>query len=37
MLVPYRLTVHLTVKIAGSACDAIWIKSLEGSLMIEWQ
>jgi len=37
MLMPGRLTVNLTVKIADAACDAIRINDLESSLMIEWE
>ncbi len=33
MLMPHRLT----VRIDESACAAMWINSLEGSLMIEWE
>ena len=37
MLMPYRLTVNLTVKIAESAVDAIQVNDLEGPLMTEWE
>ena len=37
MLVPDRLTVKMTVKICAAAARALRIKSLEGSLMIEWE
>jgi hypothetical protein len=37
MLMPYRLTVNLTVKFAESAVDAIQVNDLEGPLMIEWE
>lgn len=37
MLLPDRLTVKVTVKICDAAVMALRIKSLEGSLMIEWE
>jgi hypothetical protein len=37
MLMPDRLTVKVTVKIFEAAASALRIKSLEGSLMIEWE
>jgi hypothetical protein len=37
MLVPDRLTVKMTAKICAAAARALRIKSLEGSLMIEWE
>jgi hypothetical protein len=37
MLMPYRLTVNLTVKIAESGLGAIQDNDLEGQLMIEWE
>ncbi len=37
MLVSGRLTVKMTVKIFEAAASALRIKSLEGSLMIEWE
>jgi len=37
MLVPDRLTVKVTVKICEAEESAMQIKSLEGSLMIEWE
>jgi len=37
MLVPDRLTVKTTAKVCGAAASTLRIKSLEGSLMIEWE
>jgi hypothetical protein len=37
MLVPDGLTAKMTVESAGLLSDAIQIKSLEGSLTIEWE
>ena len=37
MLVPDRLTVRMTVKRCRGALNPLRIKSLEGSLMIEWE
>lgn len=37
MLMPYGLTVNLTVKIVKSALNSFLINALEVPLMIEWE
>jgi hypothetical protein len=37
MLALRALTVKMTVKAREAAASTLWINSLEGSLMIEWE